>query len=63
MLAWLGVASSLSSKTPSDSSSGGVAAFIAVPCLEWGCSDHFKTNGFFLAHKCTFSPIGNLPYS
>lgn len=63
MPAWLGVPSSLSGKVASDPSSHGVAAFIAVPFLEWGCRDPFKTNGFFLAHKCTFSAIGNLPYS
>lgn len=63
MPAWLRVPSSLSGKVATDSSSDGVAAFIAVPCLEWGCRDPFKTSGFFLAHKCTFSPIGNLLYS
>lgn len=47
VLAWLGVSSSLSGKVPSESSNGGVAAFIAVLCLECGCRHPLKTKGVF----------------
>lgn len=57
MPAWLGVPSNLSGKVPSDSSSGGVAAFIVMPSLQWGCRDPFKTNGFLLAQSARFLPL------